>query len=101
MLLTWLAFLISAIGVIMIPAIALLFRAVVKWTKTESKVDVLVKQLTEQAADSDKVHTEMYNQMREDRAATNHRLEFLERLWIERSKLCHTRYAKMAIITRS
>jgi hypothetical protein len=35
-------------------------------------------------ADKDRTHAAMLEQMKEDRTATNRRLEFLERLWIER-----------------
>jgi hypothetical protein len=84
MVLNWLAFIISAMGVIMIPAIALLFRGAIKWSRTEGKLDVVIQKVSEIVADKDKVHSDLYNAIREDRNATNRRLEYLERIWIEK-----------------
>lgn len=83
-MLNWLALVISAMGVIMIPAIALLFRGAIKWSRTEGKLDVVIQKVSEIVADKDKVHSDLYNAIREDRNATNRRLEYLERIWIEK-----------------
>jgi hypothetical protein len=79
---------ISAISVIFIPLLAwvmrLLIRGTQKWTNTENAVAGLVEEMKKLVADKDRTHAAMLEQMKEDRTATNRRLEFLERLWIER-----------------
>lgn len=67
---------------LLIPLIVFLIRGAIKWTRVESKLDSVVTELRSITADKDKVHSEIYSQMREDRAATNKRLRWLEEyLW--------------------
>lgn len=67
---------------ILIPLIVFLLRGAIKWTRVEDKLDHAVKELTSIAADKDRVHNEIFAQMREDRAATDKRLRWLEEyLW--------------------
>lgn len=66
----------------LIPALVLLVRLVVKWTKVEERLAELAEDMRELVKDKDKVHTELATQMREDRAATDRRLRWLEEnLW--------------------
>lgn len=53
-------------------ALGLLVRAAVRWTKVEDRLADMTQDLTRHIEQSDQVH-------REDRAATNARLTYLER----------------------
>lgn len=67
---------------LLIPLIVLLVRGAIKWTRVESKIDHAISELGSIVADKDRVHQEIYTQMREDRAATDRRLRWLEEhLW--------------------
>lgn len=67
---------------ILIPTVILLIRGAIKWTRVESKLDNVVNELRAIVDEKDKVHLEIYTQMREDRAATDRRLRWLEEhLW--------------------
>jgi len=60
----------------------LLFRIVVKWTRTEDKIDEIANDLKGIVVDQERVHVELAAQMREDRSATDRRLRWLEKnLW--------------------
>jgi hypothetical protein len=73
---------ISVLAILLIPAIGLLIRIVVKWTKTEARLEDLADDMKKLVNDKDRIHTEMLGQMREDRAATDRRLRWLEEyLW--------------------
>jgi hypothetical protein len=74
----WTTAILTGIGVLFLPAIAILIRGAIKWTRTEDKLAELVRDVHELVDSKDKVHTEMYAQMREDRAATDRRLRYLE-----------------------
>lgn len=74
------------IGVLLIPLLAVLWRGAVKWTRVETKLDNVIEDLKMIVEDKDKVHREMTDQMREDRKATNDRLTWLERNLWERGK---------------
>lgn len=72
----------SIITLLLIPLIALLIRGAIKWTRVEGKLDSVVSQIGNIVADKDRVHAELYTQMREDRGATDRRLRWLEEhLW--------------------
>ena len=67
---------------LLIPMVVILIRTAVKWTRVETKLDQVVKDLALIVEDKDKVHREMQTQMREDRNANNQRLRWLEEhLW--------------------
>lgn len=71
----------------MIPAIGLMFRLVIKWTKTEARLEELSKDMRELVDSKDRIHSEMLGQMREDRAATDRRLRWLEEnIWKGRGR---------------
>lgn len=70
-----LALAVSILGIIIIPLLILMFRAAIRWKGIEDRLSVLV-------GNEDKIHAELIAQMREDRAATNRRLRWLEEnLW--------------------
>lgn len=56
----------------------LLVRAIVKWTRIQVTMEQLAEDIKEHITDSKHAHEEMYREMRDDRAATNKRLRFLE-----------------------
>jgi hypothetical protein len=65
----------------------LVLRVVIKWTKTEAKLEALAQDMRELVEAKDKIHREMYTTMREDRAATDKRLRWLEEnLWGKRGR---------------
>lgn len=68
----------SIIGVIIIPTLILLVRGAVKWTRTEDRLGELVTDVRQLVDAKEKVHSEMYAQMRLDRDATDRRLRFVE-----------------------
>ena len=72
------AILLTAMGVIFIPLIVVLYRGIVKWTRTEDKLDGLVDDVRTLVKDKDETHKEIISQMTEDRKATNARLRWLE-----------------------
>lgn len=72
----------AIVTAVLIPVIILLIRGAVKWTRVESKLDNVVSELRQIVENKDKVHAEMLGQMRDDRAATDRRLRWLEEyLW--------------------
>ena len=73
---------ISFIGVVLVPLFVLMYRGIVKWTRVESKLDELVKDMRDIVADKEKIHGAIFTQMSEDRKATDRRLRWLEEnLW--------------------
>lgn len=73
---------ISVLAIMLIPAIGLLIRIVVKWTRTEAKLEELADDMRKLVENKDRIHAEMLGQMREDRKATDRRLRWLEEfLW--------------------
>lgn len=78
----WLTFLISLTSLLIIPALVLLVRMTVRWTRTEDRLTDLIDDVKALVDDKERVHAEMYQTMREDRAATDRRLRWLEEnLW--------------------
>ena len=71
----WVTVALSALAVLALPALALVIRLTVRFTSMADKLTSLVE-------DKERVHAEMYRTMREDRAATDRRLRWLEEnLW--------------------
>lgn len=67
---------------LLIPLIVFLVRGAVKWTRVEAKMDHAITELKKIVEDKDKVHEKIYQQIQEDRKATNDRLRWLEEhLW--------------------
>jgi hypothetical protein len=69
----------TVIGVLLIPLLGIATRAMVKWIRTEDRLDVLVRDVRTLVTDEKAVHKEMSDQMKYDRDATNKRLIYLER----------------------
>jgi hypothetical protein len=86
----------TLLGILLIPASVLLYRAIVKWTRTESQLMQISKDLRALIEDKDKTHADMLQQIKddresmmqmikEDRKATNERLTWLEHnLWTKK-----------------
>lgn len=73
---------ISALSVLIIPAVIMLVRITVKWTRVESALEDLVGDVKKLVEDKDKAHQELYNIMKEDRNNADRRLRWLEEtLW--------------------
>lgn len=80
----WGALALTVVAVLLIPLLALTYRLVIKWTKAEAKLDETVKDLGELVARKDQAHKWLYEQMTNDRDATDKRLRWLEEnLWHE------------------
>ncbi len=72
----------TLIGVLFIPIIVMLYRGIVKWTRTEDKLDELVRDVQQLVKDKDATHSAMIQTMSDDRRATDRRLRWLEEhLW--------------------
>jgi hypothetical protein len=103
----WLTVTLAVFSVLLLPALAIMVRGAVKWTRTEDKLSVLVEKVTELTTDKDRVHTELLahiqagqrsdaeahrellEQMRTDRDATDRRLRFIEEFWMVRGRGIH------------
>lgn len=68
----------TVIAILIIPAVAILFRGAVKWTRTEDRLENLMTAVGKLVDDKDKVHAAMLEQMSQDRAATDRRLRYIE-----------------------
>lgn len=78
-----LSFILSAISVLLIPLLVMIWRGAQKWTRVEIKLDNAIDRLDDIVEGKDKVHQALYEQIKTDREATNSRLTYLERLRIE------------------
>lgn len=79
----WVGIGLSSLAVIFIPILIVLIRGAVKWTRTEDQLGTLVSKVEELVDAKDKVHTEILEQMRTDRAATDKRLRYIEEFWMD------------------
>lgn len=78
----WAVIVMSVVSVLLIPAIALMVNVSIRWTRAQERIENLTEDMQKLVMDKDKVHAEMIGQMREDRAATDKRLRWLEEyLW--------------------
>lgn len=73
-----LSIVLTCVSALLVPAIVLMIRGAIKWTRVESKLDHAIDELKSISYDKDRVHMEIYTQMREDRAATDKRLRWVE-----------------------
>jgi hypothetical protein len=72
----------SLIFVIMVALLGAVVRVTSKWTRTEDKLDVVLKSIERLIQDKDKTHAEMVSTMRDDRHNADRRLRWLEEtLW--------------------
>ena len=74
-----LSLVLGILSVVLIPLGWVVIRGLVKWVRVENKLDNVISRMEELVKDKDVVHREIVNQMREDRKATNERLQWLER----------------------
>lgn len=71
---------------LLIPAVVIMIRGAVKWTRTEDQLGHLVDRVGDLVNDKDQVHHEILEQMRLDREATNTRLRYLEEFQMNRGR---------------
>jgi low affinity Fe/Cu permease len=100
----WIIVMLTALAVLVIPAIVVLIRGVVKWTRAEERLSDLVDKVAVIAIEKEKAHSEvltlishnkandgethreLLEQMRIDREATDHRLRFIEEFWMQQGQ---------------
>lgn len=80
----WLTLVVAIVGTLMIPALAMLVRVIIKSTRTTDKLDVLADDIKDLVENKDKIHAEMLEQMRHDRESFDRRLRFMEEFWMRR-----------------
>lgn len=87
----WALVVVTSIGVLIIPALALMVRAAVKWTRTESELGNLVDDFKTLVVNESKVHGEILETVRQNREASDNqmdsldkRLRFMEEYWMKR-----------------
>lgn len=81
------ALIISVIGIMIIPAIGLLIRLTIKWTRAEAALEDLVDDMKKLVDDKDRVHKALYDMMKDDRDANDRRLRWLEEnVWKGRTR---------------
>lgn len=73
----------SVLAILIIPALVVMVRGAIKWTRVEDKLDRLVDEMVLLVKDKDATHAEMLSQMRSDRDATDRRLRFIEEAWMK------------------
>lgn len=56
------------VGIVIIPLIVFVFKSVIRWTRVEAKLDRVIE-----------IQSGLATDLREDRRATNERLQWLER----------------------
>lgn len=76
----------TALSVLAIPALAILIRGAVKWTRTEDRLGELVDDVRALVEDQDKTHAELLALMRSDREGFDRRLRFVEEFWMSRGR---------------
>lgn len=83
---SWLTVALAAVSVLLIPALAILVRGAIRWTRTEDKLAELVTDVKELVSDRDKMNAAILEQMRSDREATDKRLRFIEEFFMRRGR---------------
>jgi hypothetical protein len=68
--------LLAIIGVLLIPAVVLLWRAAVNWTRLTDDVKHIVQ-------NNDQAHQNIVSQMSHDRSVTNERLRYMEEYFMQ------------------
>lgn len=68
----------AVMSVIIIPLVALMIRLIIRWSKMESALSSLTKDVSDLVRNKEATHTAMLDTMREDRKATDRRLRWLE-----------------------
>jgi predicted Holliday junction resolvase-like endonuclease len=83
----WVGLILTVIAVLLIPILKLIWDAARKQQQIEDKQVELIRNMEKLVADKDAVHKEIIATIREDRAATDKRLRWLEEnLWNTRKK---------------
>lgn len=78
----WFGFILSVVGIIIIPTEILMIRMAVRWTKVETTLVDLAEGVKKLAVDKEKEHQQIRESAMYDRTATDRRLRWLEEnLW--------------------
>ena len=82
-----LTIILAFISMVGIPTLVFSFRMMAKWTRVQDKLEELVLDVKQLVEDKDRAHHEIATTIREDRAATDKRLRWLEEnLWKGRGR---------------
>ncbi len=74
--------LIAALGLLVLPMLALMVKGTLRWARAESNLERLIIDVLNLIKDNDRVHTAIFEEMRNDHQATDRRLRWLEEyLW--------------------
>lgn len=74
--------LIAALGLLVLPMLVLMVKGTLRWARAESNLERLISDMLKLVKDNDRVHTAIFEEMRNDRQATDRRLRWLEEhLW--------------------
>ena len=75
----------TIVSVLIMPILVVSIRMLVRWTRIQDQLSRLIDEMKDIVADKDRVHSEIYKQMGEDRRATDQRLRWLEEhIWKRR-----------------
>ena len=85
----WVMVALTSLSVLLIPILVLMFRGAIHWTRTDDRLTDLVEDVESLIRKSDKMQSEILNQMTYDREATNKRLRFIEEYWMTRKDIPH------------
>jgi hypothetical protein len=78
----WLTISTTIAGIFALPALALVIRLTVRWTRIEDKQNQLLKDITTLIKDKDETHREIMSVVKENRSNADSRLRWLEEhLW--------------------
>jgi hypothetical protein len=70
MVIGWLTFGLSALTLIILPALVIMYKGMLKWTRVENKLETLIRDVQTLVKDKDRSHQEIISTQREDRIAT-------------------------------
>jgi signal transduction histidine kinase len=74
----YISLIITITVVLLLPALALILRLTVRWTKAEVKLSEIAKDMHEMVEDKEKVHRELYNMIKDNRDHIDGRMRWVE-----------------------
>lgn len=87
----WVTAALAVFSALLIPAVVILTRGTMKWSKTEFQLATLIESVKDLIVDKEKMHAELMEQMRTDREVTDRRLRYLEEFWMEQGRRAATK----------
>lgn len=82
----WIVLLLGIVGTLLIPAIVILTRGAVKWTRTEDQLKNLIDDMKQLVQGEDKVHAAILGQIQADRENADKRLRFIEEYFMMKGR---------------